>query len=717
MSTIVKIILGILIGLILIGICVIAAYLLFLRPSEPAEPTAVATTAPPAGTEVVPGDAWDRVQAAGKIIVGTSADYPPFEYYVDNLKIDGFDIALMDEVGRRLGLEVEYHDFAFDGLGGALQLGQIDIAIAAISSTPEREAFVDFSSVYFVGQEATLAREDENISISQPSDLAGYTVGAQRGSVYDEWIHENLVATGLMPEEKLHVYQKADDAVRDLVEGRIELVVLDAQPAQFAVDSGGVKIVSKGFNSEQYAIALPKGESALKEQIDKQLYDLHNEGFIATLAERYLEVVELLPTPTPTVEPEVTSTPPPPPQCIDGMALVQVVEPRTGGPEDPAVIQPGQAFNQVWRVKNTGTCTWNTDYKVMYGSGNVPQASMGGKPTPIQGEVAPGQTYDISVRLVAPAKSGLYYGFWQLHNASGQGFGERLPFNVQVPAVATVTPVPTQTPAPGITFTVDRTQIKQGECVTFSWRVQNVREVYFYQEGEDPKKHGVVGEGSSKECPPATTTYYLSVVLLDGSTATQSIRIYVEPRTDAPTITRFTVDPPNQITLGQCVTVRWQVQGNISKVTLYANDTVFWDAAPVQGTYQDCPTAAGSINYRLVAQGPGGTSEANQRLNIVGEATATPVPTSAPDQPVIYTFSVTPEQVAMGGCFNINWSAGGGTTWVNVYKNDDTILENAPLSGSLQDCPIAAGPVEYGVEAYNVVDQSVIQDVIVQVNP
>ena len=57
----------------------------------------------------------------------------------------------MDEIGRRLGVQVEYQDFAFDGLGGALQLGQVDAVIAAISVMPEREAVVDFSNVYFVG--------------------------------------------------------------------------------------------------------------------------------------------------------------------------------------------------------------------------------------------------------------------------------------------------------------------------------------------------------------------------------------------------------------------------------------------------------------------------------------------------------------------------------------------------------------------------------------
>jgi polar amino acid transport system substrate-binding protein len=130
-----------------------AAILAFFLLRSPAEPVAEDAS-------------WSRIQAAGKIVVGTSADYPPFEYYID-FQADGFDIALMREIGQRLGVEIEIKDFAFDGLGSALQLNQIDVAIAAISITPEREGFVDFSDVYYVGCRpaiSSLTRSPETLS-------------------------------------------------------------------------------------------------------------------------------------------------------------------------------------------------------------------------------------------------------------------------------------------------------------------------------------------------------------------------------------------------------------------------------------------------------------------------------------------------------------------------------------------------------------------------
>ena len=135
-----------------------------------ASPTPVPTPAAGAdqSPEVVPtkaqpaqpaDDSWTKVQQAGKLLVGTSADYAPFESYNAKFQIDGFDIALINEIAKQLGVKVELNDFAFDGLGSAIQIGQIDIAIAAISVTPERQAVVDFSNVYYASHRCDPGQE------------------------------------------------------------------------------------------------------------------------------------------------------------------------------------------------------------------------------------------------------------------------------------------------------------------------------------------------------------------------------------------------------------------------------------------------------------------------------------------------------------------------------------------------------------------------------
>ena len=76
-----------------------------------------------------------KSRQSGVLRVGTSADYPPFEYYNSRYQLDGFDIGLIREIGKQLGVQVEIKDYAFDGLYNALQLGSIDAAISAITVT------------------------------------------------------------------------------------------------------------------------------------------------------------------------------------------------------------------------------------------------------------------------------------------------------------------------------------------------------------------------------------------------------------------------------------------------------------------------------------------------------------------------------------------------------------------------------------------------------
>ena len=661
----------------------------------PYRPPAGATEPPPAAD-----DSWDRIEAAGKIVVGTAADYPPFESYVSPGQIDGFDIALMDDIGRRLGITVEYRDFAFDGLGPALVQGQIDAAIAAISRTPERESVVDFSNVYLVSEDGVLAAEDSDITIGSADELAAYKVGVQRNTVYQDWVQTTLVDSGRMSPDNLFAYEKAEHALRDLRDGRVELVVMDAQAAQAAVDEGGVELVAKGRGQQPYAIALPKGAEALKAKLDEAISAMYNDGTIAGLAQRYLGVAQVLPTPTPAP----TSTAAPPPTCTDGLGLVQHLT-------QEADMKPGQAFTKGWQVKNTGTCTWNSNYRLVFVSGD----RMGGEPVAVARQVQPGETYDVQLNLVAPLKAGTYQGLWQMQNGQGQAFGERLKVSIKVIAAPTVTPAPTQTPVPGISFTVDRTNINQGECVTFRWKVDNVKEVYFYKEGQRWQDHGVTGEGNRQECPPETITYYLRVVLRDNSVETRQITIYVEPVADTPAITRFTVDPPGQITLGQCVTVRWRVEGELDTVKLAANNTMLWDPAPAVCNTQDCPERTGAVTYLLEAVGPGGTSRQSQTVNVVGAATATPVPTAAPEAPVIYSFGVSPNQIQAGECTGLSWSVGGGTTYSRILRNGSVLIDNAGFNGQQLDCLDTAGSYTYVLEAQNAAGQQVTQQQAVSV--
>jgi len=112
---------------------------------------------------------------------------------------------------------------------------------------------------------------------------------------------------------------------------------------------------------------------------------------------------------------------------------------------DDTVLQPNQSFTKTWRLQNSGTCTWNKSYAVAFFSGDQMGASAS---VALAGDVAPGQSVDISVDMVAPNKAGKYQGNWKMRNAAnvlfGIGPGGAAPFWVRI--VVILTPTPTSTP-------------------------------------------------------------------------------------------------------------------------------------------------------------------------------------------------------------------------------------------------------------------------------
>jgi heat shock protein HslJ len=215
------------------------------------------------------------------------------------------------------------------------------------------------------------------------------------------------------------------------------------------------------------------------------------------------------------------------------------------------------------------------------------------------------------------------------------------------------------------------------------------------------------------------------VVQRDGSVEVQQITITVKPSANAPVIRNFGIAPPREIEEGECVDITWDVRGEVSKVSLFGNNVALWDGAPVRGDLQDCPPGTGTVTYRIEASGPGGSSGQQQSINVVGpQPTATPVPTgeptveptAEPSDPVIDSFTVQPAQVASGECVTLSWSTSGGTTWATILRDDTVIEDEAPLSGTLQDCPTDEGDTVYAIIAYNAEDKRAKQEQTVTVS-
>lgn len=92
---------------------------------------------------------------------------------------------------------------------------------------------------------------------------------------------------------------------------------------------------------------------------------------------------------------------------------------------DGTPMTPGQEFTKTWKIKNTGICTWDTNYKAIFSYSAPPNERMNAQPIPLTALVAPGQEVDVSVQFKAPSTAGEYTGYWQMVNAKGIPFGTK----------------------------------------------------------------------------------------------------------------------------------------------------------------------------------------------------------------------------------------------------------------------------------------------------
>lgn len=224
-----------------------------------------------------------------KIIIGTSADFPPFEYKAANQTIIGFDIDLIKKILTDQGYTVEVQDIGFDSLIPSLQTGKIDVIAAAMTITDERLLEVDFSDPYYDANQAVLVKVGSGVNITKIEDLKNYTVGAQTGTTGWGWVNDTLVATGNLSEDKFKSYELYTDAVADLVIGpsRVGAIVIDSPVAQVFAKSGDVRIVLNITTNENYGFAVEKGNTELLTKINTGLTAVKATVFWEDLIEKY----------------------------------------------------------------------------------------------------------------------------------------------------------------------------------------------------------------------------------------------------------------------------------------------------------------------------------------------------------------------------------------------------------------------------------------------
>ena len=226
-------------------------------------------------------------QASNKLIMGTNAAFPPFEYTTTNGLVgefDGIDVAIAKKIAEADGKELQINDMEFDGLISAVSTGKIDMAVAGMTVTDERKQNVDFSDTYYVAAQVMVVAAD-NEDIKSAEDIKkGKKVGVVIGYTGDSLVTEMGV-----DDNNITRANRGIDIVQDVKNGKLDAVVIDSATGKALAEANGLKVVEdpKAFETEEYAIAVKKGNKELVDKINKVLAEMKKSGEIEKLAVKY----------------------------------------------------------------------------------------------------------------------------------------------------------------------------------------------------------------------------------------------------------------------------------------------------------------------------------------------------------------------------------------------------------------------------------------------
>ena len=214
------------------------------------------------------------VQAPKVLKVGTEPTFAPFEFQKEGSKeFDGFDMDLIRAIGKQLNMKVEILNMGFDALIPAINAGNIDLAIAGMSITPDRQKAVDMSDPYYVSGLVVVVGKD-NAAVKSVNDLNNKGIAVQIGTTGAE-------RAAKVPGAKVKNFNTNAEVFLELKKKGVEAVIIDKAVAEYFLDTGGgkdyAKIVGDTMEAESYGISLKKN-SPLTKEINKALLDLKKNG-------------------------------------------------------------------------------------------------------------------------------------------------------------------------------------------------------------------------------------------------------------------------------------------------------------------------------------------------------------------------------------------------------------------------------------------------------
>ena len=232
----------------------------------------------------------DEIKAAGKIVLGTSADYPPYEFHkeIDGKDtIVGFDIEIAKEIAKALDVELEIKDMDFDGLILALNADKVDFVLAGMTPDPERD--VDFSKIYYRALQGVLINTENVDKFKTVEDLYGKRIGAQKGTIQEK------IAESEIQDLDLKGLAKIPDLVLEVKHNKIDAVIMEKPVAEAYADRhDDLILMDLTFEDAEggSAVAVKRGNPELIEEINKILDRLMEDGSVDKYVVEAIEMVD-----------------------------------------------------------------------------------------------------------------------------------------------------------------------------------------------------------------------------------------------------------------------------------------------------------------------------------------------------------------------------------------------------------------------------------------
>ncbi len=175
----------------------------------------------------------DVAEDAPTLTMGTNAEFPPYEYYEGDAVV-GIDAEIAAAIADKLGMKLVIEDMAFDSIIPAITSGKVDMGMAGMTVTEERQQSVDFSTSYATGVQVVIVAEGSEIATVDSLFEGGWKIGVQQGTTGDLYATWDLEDAGLAEVQR---YNKGADAVQALVTGKVDCVIIDNEPAKAFVEA------------------------------------------------------------------------------------------------------------------------------------------------------------------------------------------------------------------------------------------------------------------------------------------------------------------------------------------------------------------------------------------------------------------------------------------------------------------------------------------------